>query len=84
MFIIVLLQPLYNGGRGDLIEVHVNKLYDTQSTVVIGRDPGERSSMNLLQRRKGPVKCLPCTALIAERCVSLRITMSINSLFESW
>ena len=67
---LLVLQPLYNGsgtGGGRLIEVHVNKLYDTQSSVFVGRDPGEKSDMSLMQRRKGPVKCLPCTALLAER-----------------
>ena len=49
-----------------MIDVHVNKLYDAGSSS-IDRDPGERNNLTLLQRRKGPTKCLPRTAVLVER-----------------
>jgi hypothetical protein len=53
--------------EGDsVIDVHVNKLYEAGQTSM-DRDPVERNGMNLRQRWKGPLKCLPCTAIIVER-----------------
>ena len=51
---------------GSIIDVHVNKLYEAGQTSM-DRDPVERSGMSLKQRWKGPLKCLPCTAVIVER-----------------
>lgn len=51
---------------GSIIDVHVNKLYEAGQTSM-DRDPVERSGMNLRQRWKVPLKCLPCTAIIVER-----------------
>ena len=49
-----------------MINVHVNKLYNTGSAS-FDRDPGERSNVGLVQRRGGPSKCLSCSALLVER-----------------
>ena len=57
------LQPMEGGS---IIDVHVNKLYEAGQTSM-DRDPVERSGMNLRQRWKGPLKCLPYTAIIVER-----------------
>ena len=51
---------------GTVIDVHVNKLYDA-GTSSIDRDPGERSNLTLVQRRKGPFKRLPHTTVLVER-----------------
>ncbi len=46
------------------IDVHVNKLYDAGTSTP---DPGMRHHLSIVQKRKGPSKCLPCTVLIVER-----------------
>ena len=51
---------------GSIIDVHVNKLYEA-GQALLDRDPLERSGMSLKQRWKGPLKCLPCTAIIVEK-----------------
>lgn len=55
-----------------VIDVHVNKMYEAGQTTM-DRDPVERSGMSLRQRWKGPLKCLPCTTLLVERCVSVHV-----------
>ena len=50
---------------GTVIDVHVNKLYDAGPS--IDRDPGERSNLTLVQRRKGPFKRLSHTFILVER-----------------
>ena len=52
---------------GTAIDVHVNKLYDAGASS--HADPGERGNLGVVQRRKGPSRCLPCTALLVERWV---------------
>ena len=49
-----------------VIDVHVNKMYDTGPSVS-ERDPGERSDISFLQRKRGPTKRIPFTALLVER-----------------
>ena len=49
-----------------MIDVHVNKLYEAGQTSM-DQDPVERSGMSLRQRWRGPLKCLPCTAVLVER-----------------
>ena len=50
-----------------MIDVHVNKMYEASGQTSMERDPVERSGMSLRQRWKGPLKCLPCTAILVER-----------------
>lgn len=59
------VQPNSEDGRC-VINVHVNKLYNTGSASY-DRDPGERSNVGLVQRRGGPSKCLSCSAVLVER-----------------
>jgi polycomb protein SUZ12 len=68
---------------GSIIDVHVNKLYGA-GQVSVGRDPVERSGMNLRQRWKGPLKCLPCTATLVERHEGLVEDMSEFLNDGSW
>ena len=49
-----------------VIDVHVNKMYNAGSSLY-DRDPGERSNISLIQWRKGPSKCLSCSAVLVER-----------------
>ena len=55
-------QPSESGPS--VIDVHVNKMYDAGPSIS-ERDPGERR--DILQRRKGPSKRIPCTAVLVER-----------------
>ena len=55
-------QPSESGPS--VVDVHVNKMYDAGSSI-LERDPGERR--DILQRRRGPNKRIPCTALLVER-----------------
>ena len=49
-----------------VIDVHVNKMYDAGSSPS-ERDPGERTDISFFQRKNGPTKRIPCTALLVER-----------------
>ena len=62
---IFFLQPRECGGPS-VIDVHVNKMYDAGS-LMSERDPGERSDISFLQRKRGPTKRIPRTALLVER-----------------
>ena len=66
---------------GSIIDVHLNKLYEAGQTSM-DRDPVERSGMSLRQRWKGPLKCLPCTAIIVERCVCVCVCVCVSSFFS--
>ena len=59
---LIILQPSESGPS--VIDVHVNKMYDAGSSI-LERDPGERR--DILQRKGGPSKRIPCTALLVER-----------------
>ena len=64
LIIILLSQPQCDGKC--VINVHVNKMYNAGSSS-LDRDPGERSNVSLIQRRKGPSKCLSCSAVLVEK-----------------
>ncbi len=51
-----------------MIDVHVNKLYDTSSS--IERDPGEKDNLSLMKMKQRPVKSFSCTCVLVDRCVS--------------
>ena len=63
---LLFMQPNTDGKC--VINVHVNKMYTGSSS--FDRDPGERSHVSLVQKRKGPSKCLSCSAVLVERCGS--------------
>ena len=58
------IQPRDSGPS--VIDVHVNKMYDAGASFS-ERDPGERTDISFLQRKRGPTKRIPCTAVIVER-----------------
>ena len=57
-----------------MIDVHVNKLYEAGQTSM-DQDPVERSGISLRQRWRGPLKCLPCTAVLVERWEKMCVTL---------
>ena len=67
--------------RAKVIDVHVNKLYDTSSS--IERDPGERDSLSLVRRRQRPAKCFSCTCVLVDRSVHMYVHMYVHVVVRS-
>ncbi len=51
--------------KAKVIEVHVNKLYDTSSSMEL--DPGEKDGRSLIKRKQRPSKCFSCTCVLVDR-----------------
>lgn len=66
-----------------VIDVHVNKMYNAGSSLY-DRDPGERSNISLIQWRKGPSKCLSCSAVLVERHTEVKEDLSEFFNDGSW